>query len=492
MTNSEEINEYVRELLLLSVSELKERDRIEKDQLQVQLKALEEEHSKLNERYRNADNVVNEINKTRSKVTKKIEKLEKNRNDLLRMFSTFVEDMVNATETFRKSYEKLKGVKKMFVEKCLDIRGSRKDFTIRFQKLHAEIKEAEILLEHRKASSAANLQVLESKLACLAKDQEECSKKAKELKSLSGKNHKDLLKEMEQQEENMKLEFSDLSANLAECYKWISNLNDEYTSLTVETDKLSLEVAVEEKCNQKLNTELKNEEENLEQTVLDMLTLELNGIHYDNLELAKILRNGLVKNEENVMEIQLLEREKADIENEHQEYDILKDQKFKELKKIQTDIVASIEDKNSLKLKVDDFKNYVLDNQELKQLMKNKIADKEEALKKQEERINFTQFTATKSSKATGSKTSKTARPKGKKNKESSNLVEPITIFNEEQSEPTIFSSFSSGESDMNLSMSSTMAGSKPDIMNILANLSSNQFGFSKSSSRRNTDSTGK
>jgi hypothetical protein len=501
--NSEDINEYVRKLLSLSVSELKdltERDRIQTEQLQAEYKALEEENLRLNDRYRNAESVANEINKTRAKTTKKIAKLEKNKIDMRMKLDKFLEEMNFVAEKFRKSCEKSKDVKKMYVEKCLDIRGSREDFKTRFNKLNGKIKEAEIELEHRKDSLAANLQVLESKMACLAKDEEECAKKSKELKSLTAKKHKGLLKEMEQKEENMKLEFSDMTAKLAECYKCIANLDDENTLLTVETDKLSLELAVEEKCNQKLNTELHNEEENLEQSVLDMLAIELNSIHFDNLELAKILRDDLIKNEENIMKIQLLEREKAEVENNNQEFDILKEQKLKQLKKIETDILASIEEKIRLELKVNEFKNYVLTNQEIGQSMKNKIAEKEEALKKQEERTKFTQLTATKSSKATGSKTSKTARSKGKKNKEppvtkskasTSDLVESMSTFNEEQSDPTIFSSFSSGNSDMSFSMSSTMAGSKPDIMNILANLSSNQFGFASSSSRHNTDSTG-
>ena len=448
--NSEETNEYIRKLLLMSVSELKalkERDRIETEQLQAQIKANEQKNSTLKERYRKAEN---EINKTRAKTMKKIAKLEKNKNEMQKMFNSFVEEMNGVAEKFRTSCEKSKDVKKMFVEKCLDIRGSREDFMTRYTKLHGENKAAKIDLEYKKGSLAANLQVLESKMACLAKDQEEYAKKAKELESLTGKKHKDLLKEMEQKEENMKLEFSDMRAKLAECNNCIANLDDENALLTVETDKLSLELVVEEKFNQKINTELQSEEEHLEKTVLDMLGLEVNSIHRDNLELAKMLRDDLIKNEENIKEIQLLEKEKAQVENNNQEFDILKEQKLEQLKTIETDILASIEEKSRLELKVDESKSSVLNKQEIEQSLKNKIAKKEDALKKQQ------------------LKASKTARPKGKKNKEppvtkskasKSDLIEPTSISNGEQSDPTIFSSFSSGESDMSFSMSSTMAG---------------------------------
>ncbi|XP_070507479.1 uncharacterized protein [Chironomus tepperi] len=499
--NSQEIDNYIKQLLSMSTSqltELNERCRIEIDELENDYTALKMENSRLTERLAAVDKEVNEINITREKTKKKIAKLEKNKNEMLKSLNEFNENMVDTAENFHESHEKAKEVKKMYEERCLEIRGSRDEFQAQSSKLEAEIKEAELELTHKKDSLSANQQVLESKIACLAKDQEECNKKAKELQLLTDKNHDALLKELEQKEEDMKLEFSDLSAKLAESYKNIDNLDAEQSSLIVETDRLLLDLTVEEKCNQKSETELNNEEENVEQLANEMMEMEANAIHNDNLELAMILREDLIQNEENIKEIELLEREMAEIEVLSQELDILKEQKIEELKKLEAEVSVSAEEKAQLEKLMNTLNDSIVNDEEIIQAIKKKIAEKEEAYKKREEAPNGDQLTGTKETQLTfktaKSKIPKTTRPKSKKAKEPPvtkpkqsppNDVEQMNISNEEHSEPNVFSSGSSGESNMSFSMSSSLAGSKPDIMNILANLSGNF-----SSSRRNTGNT--
>ena len=135
------------------------------------------------------------------------------------------EELVGITAKYQEARIKVQDVKKMYEEKCLSIRGTREEFKTHYNKLEDEIRQAEIDLSHKKDSLAANQQVLESKIACLAKDEEDCEKLAEELKLLTEKNHRGLLKEMQQKEQDMKLEYSDLCAKMNEYSKNMDNLD---------------------------------------------------------------------------------------------------------------------------------------------------------------------------------------------------------------------------------------------------------------------------
>jgi len=477
--NSEKLESTIRKLLLMPTSEIKELNKLKRaevDQLNEKYKALQVENVKLTNRYAAAEKVATRNNKTREKMLKKVATLQENKEELQKKFNQFDEEMAVEAEKFKKSRELAKDVKKMYEEKCLSIRESRGEFKTQSSKLEAEIKSAEIELSHKKDSLAANQQVLESKMACFEKDREECARKRKELNSLLEKNYEVVLNNLEQREEDLKLEFSDLKAKLAGRIKEIENLDAEKASITVETDKITLELAVEEKCNQKLAAELTNEEENLEKLALEMVVMELNDIHCDNLELAKILRDDMIQHDENLKEIDSLELEKAEAEKNNQEFDKLKELKIEQLKQLQNELETSMSDKIMLENQVHVLKNYIINKEEITKALKIKIAEKEEALKKHNEEATkpkTTQLTVFKgtqltNSQPTQSKTPKTARPKGKKSKEpqvskpkesAANSVEAMSISIDEQSDPNVFSSSSSGESNLSFAMSSSISG---------------------------------
>lgn len=462
MENSQDIDKFIRKLCsmtLTELKELKERDRIELEALEAEYKAEKIKNARLKERYRKVGMEAHQANITREKTKQKIAILEHNMREMQKTLMEFDQDKTDLTKFFHESYGKTKGIKKLLDDKCLELRGLRDEFRKNFNKLQTEIKDAHLQLAHKKESLAANQQVLESKKACLEKDYQDCVKKAKELKSLTGKNNKDVLKEMEQMEDDMKMEFSNLSAKLAELMKQSEDLDANKALLTVETDKLSLELAVEEKCNQKLEVELKNELQNVEQLAYELATSDVNAVHCDNIELAKILRDDLIENQQILKEIELLEMEKIEVEKINQEFDVIKEQKLDQLKVHQAMISGSIEKKILLEKEVADLKKYVAEKQKISQAIKMKTAEKEEALKKLVGAAKVPQLTVIKGTtqpknfKVTEIKTSRTKRQKNKKKEP------PVSKPKASTQIPTEPMNISNNEESDGFSMSSEMAG---------------------------------